>query len=170
MCADLGLPSARKEVFKIMALDPKREAKILGKLKDLDEKKLMLLEAVLEEDLFPWDEEETQRPPTIRSIPASTSLKTKVRSKPPIQGQEYLELYLMLKEKERLAKYGETMRRTQSEASKGWRHAVKEIQKKAASVEKAIGEILPGEEAESKEVNKEVKKGPRGKKMVTFDY
>ena len=149
-----------------MALDSKREAKILGKLKDLDEKKLMLLEAVLKDDLFPWDEEDIQRPPTIRSIPASTSLKAKIRSKPPVQGQKYLELYLMLKEKERWVKYGEITRRKQKETAKSWRHAVKEIEEKAAAVEREIGKILPGEEAESKEV----KKGPRGKKTVTFDY
>lgn len=112
-------------------------------------------------ELFPWEDEKKKRKPErMDSIPPSTSLKAKVRSKPKIQGQEYLDLYLMMKEKERLEKFGKVMGKIGFETSKSWRDtkkAVNKAQKNLPSVEE-----MQGIQGEVKEDTK--KKGPEGKK------
>ena len=80
--------------------------------------------------LFPWEDEKKKRKPgRMDSIPPRTSMKAKVRSKTPIPGQEYLELYLMIKEKERLEKFGKVMGKIQLETSDRWRDIKKEVRK-----------------------------------------
>lgn len=80
--------------------------------------------------MFPWEEEKKKRKPgRMDSIPPRTSMKAKVRSKTPIPGQEYLELYLMIKEKERLEKFGKVMGKIQLETSDRWRDIKKEVRK-----------------------------------------
>lgn len=105
-------------------------------------------------ELFPWEDEKKKRKPDrMDSIPPGTSLKAKVKSKPPIPGQEYLDLYLMMKEKERLEKFGKTMGKTSFEIAKGWREvrkAVNEAEKYLPSVNEmqGIDEEAPTEEPE----------------------
>lgn len=80
-------------------------------------------------DLFPWEKEEKKKPQRMDSIPRRTSLTAKVRSKPKIEGQEYLEMYLMIKEKERLEKYGEVLGKNQMQTADNWREMKQHIAK-----------------------------------------
>lgn len=81
-------------------------------------------------ELFPWeDEEQKKKPRRMESIPPSSSLKAKVHSKPKVSGQEYLDLYLMMKEKDRLEKFGEVMGNIQHQTAESWRHMTQEITK-----------------------------------------
>lgn len=94
-------------------------------------------------ELFPWEEEKKKRKPErMGSIPSNTALKTKVHSKPKIVGQEYLDLYLMLKEKERTEKYGKTLGHIQHQTGKQWRDLKKTLKKakeELPSLEKVQG-------------------------------
>jgi hypothetical protein len=50
----------------------------------------------------PWEEEEDtkKKPERGGSIPAQTSQKSRVRSKPKTEDQEFLDMYIMAREKE----------------------------------------------------------------------
>ena len=115
--------------------------------------------------LFPWEDENKKRKPgRMDSIPPRTSMKAKVRSKTPIPGQEYLELYLMIKEKERLEKFGKVMGKIQLETSDRWRDIKKEVRKaeislpSASEVEGITKEQLGKQEKSKAAVPKRMKK------------
>lgn len=123
-------------------------------------------------ELFPWEDERKKRKPErMDSIPPSTSLKAKVRSKPKIQGQEYLDLYLMMKEKERLEKFGKVMGKIGFATSKSWR----DIRKAVVKAEKSLPSVaeMQGIEGEVKEDTKEngpKQKVPKKMKKVDWSY
>ena len=123
-------------------------------------------------ELFPWEDEKKKRKPErMDSIPPSTSLKAKVKSKPPISGQEYLDLYLMMKEKERLEKFGKVMGKVGFETSKGWRDmrkAVIKAEKNLPSVAEMQGMEGEVKEATGKQEPKE--KMPKKMKKVDWSY
>ena len=115
--------------------------------------------------MFPWEDEKKKRKPErMASIPPKTSMKAKVRSKTPIPGQEYLELYLMIKEKERLEKFGKVMGNIQLETSDRWRDIKKEVRKaemnlpSASEVEGITQEELTRQEKPKMAVPKRMKK------------
>ena len=121
--------------------------------------------------LFPWEEEKKKRKPErMGSIPPQTSLKSKVHSKPRIAGQEYLELYLMIKEKERLEKFGKTLGNIQHQTGKQWRDmkkVVKKAERDLPSVDEVMGVIgeepikFQGKNSENKEAEKKMPKNVR---------
>jgi hypothetical protein len=119
------------------------------------------------EGLFPWKEESKRQFKGIGNLPQKTNLKCKVRSKPKVGGQEYLDLYLMTKEKERLEKIGQVIGRIQRQTAKSWR----EVEKETAKVKKTVlsaGET--GTEAKRK-VEKTRKKTPQNPmKTIVLDY
>ena len=123
-------------------------------------------------ELFPWEDEKKKRKPErMDSIPPSTSLKAKVRSKPAIAGQEYLDLYLMVKEKERLEKFGKVMGKIQLGISKSWRdvrEAVIKGEKNLPSVEEVQG--IKGEAKKAPEEEKSKKKMPKKMKKVDWHF
>lgn len=128
-------------------------------------------------ELFPWEEEKKKRKPErMGSIPSQTSLKSKVHSKPRIAGQEYLELYLMIKEKERLEKFGQTLGNIQHQAGKQWRDmkkVVKKAERELPSVDEVMG-IVSEEPIEyqgkTPENKKPEKKMPRNIKSTKWSY
>lgn len=123
-------------------------------------------------ELFPWEEEEKKRKPErMDSIPPGTSLKAKVRSKPAIAGQEYLDLYLMVKEKERLEKFGKVMGKIQLGISKSWkdvREAVIKGEKNLPSVEEVQG--IKGEAKKASEEEKPKREMPKKMKKVDWHF
>jgi heterodisulfide reductase subunit B len=130
-------------------------------------------------ELYPWEEEKKKRKPErMGSIPSQTSLKSKVHSKPRIPGQEYLELYLMIKEKERLEKFGKTLGNIQHQTGKQWRDVkkvVKKAEKELPSVDEVMGvvgeEPLEFQKKTSETENKEAeKKLPRKIKTTKWTY
>lgn len=118
-------------------------------------------------ELFPWEDEKKKRKPErMDSIPPSTSLKAKVKSKPAMQGQEYLELYLMMKEKERLEKFGQVIGKIQVETAKSWKDVRKEVikaEKNLPSVAEMQG--IEGEQAGKGKQEKEMEVPAHMKKV-----
>ncbi len=115
--------------------------------------------------LFPWeDEKKKKKPERMPSIPPRTSVKAKIRSKTPIPGQEYLELYLMIKEKERLEKFGKVMGKIQLETSDRWKDVKKELRKaemnlpSASEVEGITKEDITQQEKPKISATKRIKK------------
>ncbi|MFH1931895.1 MAG: hypothetical protein ABIN18_09940 [Pseudomonadota bacterium] len=64
-----------------------------------------------------------------------TAQKTKLRSKPRVEGQEYLELYLMTKERNRLKRYHEVIDDTRLTTEE----EMKELEKEYAKMERTAG-------------------------------
>ena len=125
------------------------------------------------EEFFPWEDEDKKRKPERGdSIPPQTSLRAKVRSKPKIAGQEYLDLYLMVKEKERWEKFGKSLVKSQERAGDSWRDMRKEIIKTKAQLPEHPEGVMK-DQPEAKALVKEEeesKKLPRGVKTVNWNY
>ncbi len=120
---------------------------------------------------FPWEDEKKKRKPERGdSIPPQTSLRAKLCSKPKIAGQEYLDMYLMVKEKERWEKFGKSLAKSQERAGDSWRDMRKEIIKtKAQLPEYPEGVMIEHAKGEAKE-KKESKRLPRNLKTVDWNY
>ena len=119
-------------------------------------------------EFFPWeDEKKAKKPERGDSIPPRTSLRAKLRSKPKVAGQEYLDMYLMMKEKDRWEKYGKSVAKTQKRAGDTWRDVKKEIKRTKAILPEHPEGIM--NDAETKEA-KAPKKRPRNVKAVDWSY
>lgn len=124
------------------------------------------------DNLFPWeDEEERKRKPDRGdSIPPKTSISSKVHSKPKIEGQEYLDMYIMSKEKERIEKYGQTLGKKQKNIAITWG----KIKKGLVKTEKELPKIPKGGIEDSKgepgTEDKQKKKIPGHMKKVDWNY
>jgi len=103
----------------------------------------------------------------IGNLPEKTNLKSKVRSKPKVGGQEYLELYLMAKEKERLEKIGQVIGRIQRQTAKSWR----EVERETAKIKKSVLSVEE-KEIETKRKPEKVRKRTPEKpmKIMVLDY
>lgn len=100
-----------------------------------------------------------------------TAQKTKLRSKPRVEGQEYLELYLMTKERNRLKRYHEVIDDTRQTAEE----EMKELEKEYAKLERRAGVSTPDSQADVKatvsDSQKHKKRKPaRPMKTVVMDY
>lgn len=123
-------------------------------------------------DLFPWESEEGRRKKPERgdSIPSNTSMKSRVHSKPKISGQEYLDVYIMLKEKDRIEKYGKTLGKRLGNISDGWRDVKKIIVDQEQNLPKVPRGGLEDVESLSAKKTKQTKKTPRNIKKVDWNY
>lgn len=124
-------------------------------------------------ELFPWeDEKKKKKPERMDSIPPSTSIKAKVKSKPPIMGQEYLELYLMAKEKERLEKFGRTFGKIQLQTSRSWRDIRKALIKAERNLPSVVAEMerFEGEDKEDTKKKSPEVKMPKKMKKVDWNF
>ena len=120
---------------------------------------------------FPWEEEEERKKKPERgdSIPPNTSITSRVHSKPKVAGQEYLDMYIRTKEKERTEKYGQTLGKQQKKISGDWRKMKKELVKS----EEKLPKIPKGGIEESEKVNPKVKQGkktPGHMKKMDWNY
>jgi len=120
-----------------------------------------------EEGLFPWEEEAKKKSKRIACLPEKTNLKSKVHSKPKVDGQEYLDVYLMMKEKERLERCGRATGSMQRQTAKNWI----DMNKKIAEAEKTLSRI-EGTGLEAKRKPEKVRKRTPRKPMKTMvlDY
>ena len=132
-------------------------------------------------DFKPWLREEGKRrkPYRMPSIPKRTSQTARLKCKPKIAGQEYLDLYILLKQKERHEKYGNTLFNRQDSVSDEWKEFKKEIYKMEASLptvarggtdEEKGGEKYQGVDEGASKDQKPKKKVPRGIKTKDWDY
>ena len=121
-------------------------------------------------EFFPWEDEKKKRKPERGdSIPPKTSLRAKLHSKPKVAGQEYLDMYLMMKEKERWEKYGKNIAKSQERAGDSWKDMKKEIKRTGAQLPEHPEGVLKTPEEEEKQ-KKEPKKSPRNIKTVDWNY
>ena len=127
------------------------------------------------DQLFPWKEEKKKgQPQRMDSIPPNTSLKSKIHSKSKIQGQEYLDVYMMMKEKVRLEKFGETIGKMQLDTGNQWRDtkkALKKAEKDLPSVDEVQG-IIDKEQEVSQGKDEKINKRriPSNLKRVDWSY
>jgi len=118
----------------------------------------------------PWEQEEKKKKkqPKKRSIPAKTNQKASIRSKPKTRDQDYLDLYLKAREKERLESYGRTLGERQKAISQAWKEVKSTIHNKQRDLppisEDGIEELLK-DEKEKKRNRKEKKKHGNIQKM-----
>ncbi|MEW6674748.1 MAG: hypothetical protein AB1348_01800 [Nitrospirota bacterium] len=120
---------------------------------------------------FPWEDEEGRKRKLQRgdSIPPKTSISSRLRSKPKIAGQEYLDIYIMTKLKDRAEKYGETLGKQQKKVSEEWRKIKKELLKQ----ERELPKVPKGGIEESEKIDMETKrekKVPGHIKKLDWNY
>ena len=120
---------------------------------------------------FPWEDEKKKRKPERgNSIPPKTSLRAKLCSKPKIPGQEYLDMFLMMKEKERWEKYGKSVAKVQERAGDTWRDVKKEIKRVKPQLPEYPEGVMEGHPEGQEEEKEESRKLPRGVKTVDWNY
>ena len=121
---------------------------------------------------FPWEDEEERKKKPDRgdSIPPKTSISSKVHSKPKIEGQEYLDMYIMSKEKERIEKYGQVLGKQQKNVANTWERVKKELLK----TENILPKIPKGGKKKSEDEleikNKQNAKVPKHMKGMDWNY
>ena len=116
-----------------------------------------------DDNLFPWEEEGQKREAqSIEGIPSNTNISSKVHSKPNSKGQEYLDMYIMNKEQERLEKYGHIIGKQQKNVASSWG----KVKKRMNEAEIKIKKSKDGLEIE----NKENTKAPKHMKGMDWNY
>lgn len=122
-------------------------------------------------EFVPWEEEcLKKKPETHEGIPPLTSIKSRVHSKPKSEDQEYLDMYILLKQKERIEKYGKTLGKQHRNVASSWKDLKRELLKR----EKELPRVTKDREEEgkgraSKEPRK-TKKIPGNVKTFDWDY
>lgn len=120
----------------------------------------------------PWvlEKKEKKEREKRRSIPAKTNQKSKLRSKSKSRDHDYLDLYLMAREKERLEGYGRTLGERQKAIATTWKEvksAMRNMLRELPPInEQGIEEFLEDEEKKKEKKNKK-----RGKiQKIDWDY
>jgi hypothetical protein len=103
-----------------------------------------------------------------------TALKGKIRSKPEAEGEDYLRMYLINKEEERLRSYQEVLRKSTSQTSDSLVEIATEMEKLRR---KLASDLHATPIAAAQSSNRPGRKSPRGKrrkpfvaKTLTLDY
>lgn len=124
------------------------------------------------DNLFPWEDEEERKKKPDRgdSIPPKTSISSKVHSKPKIVGQEYLDMYIMSKEKERIEKYGQVLGKQQKNVANTWGRVKKELLKTENILPKISKAGLDKSKDDSEIENKKNTKAPKHMKGMDWNY
>ena len=121
----------------------------------------------------PWEQEgkEPKKRDKKRSIPAKSSQKSRVRSKPKTRDQDFLDLYLMAREKERLESYGRTLGERQKDIAQTWKEVkstMYKMQKDLTPINKeGIKDFL---KAENEKKRKKKKKKQGNIQTMDWDY
>ena len=120
-----------------------------------------------DKELFPWENQKQEgKAQRATGIPPRTSLRAKIRSKPKGAGQEYLDMYLLTKEKDRLEKYGKSLAKSQEITADSWREMDEEMKKMDAS----LPEQAQGDKAQKSKRKKAPEKLPRDLKTINWTY
>lgn len=87
---------------------------------------------------LPWEDEEgrQKKPNRGDSIPPKTNIRSRVHSKPKTDGQDYLDMYIGTKEKERTEKYGEILAKRQQGVAETWRDIKRHLVRKETELPK----------------------------------
>jgi len=97
------------------------------------------------------------------NLPEKTNLKCKVRSKPKGEGQGYLDLFLMTKEKERLESFGQVIGKMQRQTARD----LTEVNREIAKVKNTLSSVEERGIETRKRTEKTGKRTPK-KPMKTF--
>lgn len=124
-----------------------------------------------DDKLFPWEEEgEQKEPQSIAGIPSNTSISSKVHSKPNSKGQEYLDMFIMNKEQERIEKYGQILGKQQKNVANAWG----KVKKRMTETEKKINgnkkTKIKKPKDDSEIENKQNTKAPKHMKGMDWNY
>ncbi|MGB2762878.1 MAG: hypothetical protein WBC20_00560 [Candidatus Aminicenantaceae bacterium] len=120
----------------------------------------------------PWEKEKQGKKKSERggSIPPQTNQKSRIRSRPRSGDQEYLDLYIMAREKDRMEKYGKTLGRRQKDVASSWKEIISLIyqlrKKLPENNEEWIKEIV----SEKKEAEIGKRKNPGNMKKMDWEY
>ena len=112
----------------------------------------------------------SQRLNGIRKI--KTAQKAKLRSRPTAMGQEYLELFLMVKERERLQQYHEVLSSTRENTEE----EIKDVEEEFGKLRKKVGINTPDssqvdvKDHESDSQTFKKRKPKKAMKTVVIDY
>jgi len=122
-------------------------------------------------EYFPWEGEDGRKKKAKRgdSIPPRTNIQSRVHSKPKTDGQDYLDLFIRAKEKERTERYGEILGKQMKEVSDSWR----DIKNDMIQREKELPKIPKGGLEESEEMPPRVTRGkkvPGHMKKMDWNY
>jgi len=124
------------------------------------------------EKFVPWEDEEgrKRKPNRGDSIPPKTNIQSRVHSKPKANGQEYLDMYIGTKEKERTEKYGEILSKRLTGIAESWRDIKKHLSRKEKELPKVPkGGVEESEGGMSPEVEQK-KRIPRHMKKLDWNY
>lgn len=116
------------------------------------------------DELRPWLEEEKVHKP--KSIPRKTNMTAKVHSKPKTKGQEYLDMYLTIKEKDRIKQYGEVISDKHEQVIEDWKEVKSEIKKQSGK----LPDFSKTEDKENTEYRKKLKKRKMPKNLKKMDW
>ncbi len=120
----------------------------------------------------PWKQEKQGKKKSERGggIPPQTGQKSRIRSRPRSGDQEYLDLYIMAREKDRMEKYGKTLGRRQRDVASSWKEIISlmdQLRKKLPeNNEEWIKEIV----SEKKEAEIGKRKNPGNMKKMDWEY
>jgi len=122
----------------------------------------------------PWIDEDgrKKKPKRGDSIPPKTNIQSRVHSKPSTDGQEYLDMYIRTKEKERTERYGEILGKQLKEVSDTWRDIKKDLLQKEYDLPKVPkgGVVEESEDEKDKKDRSKKKKPPAHMQKMDWDY
>lgn len=117
------------------------------------------------QEIRPWKEEGGRRRANhAGSIPPKTSISARLSAKPKVSGQEYMNMYILEKQKERTEKYGDTLYKRQLSLKKEW----EEINEALAKVDEELhgGPRKPGRKSR----REKPEKSSKNMKKINWDY
>ncbi|MDI6889685.1 MAG: hypothetical protein QMC83_01920 [Thermodesulfovibrionales bacterium] len=126
-----------------------------------------------ERDKFaPWEDEEgrKRKPSRGDSIPPKTNIQSRVHSKPKTEGQDYLDMYIRSREKERVEKYGEILGKQLKEVSDSWRDIKKDLLRRERQMPKVTKGGIEESEEETNRDTEQKKKTPGHMKKMDWSY
>jgi len=118
----------------------------------------------------PWEEEGKRKPQRGDGVPPLTSIKSRVHSKPKSEDQEYLDMYIMLREKERLEKYGKTLSKQHENVAESWKGTKRELLRREKELPKMPKGGLENEGEKTNKKFRKKKKTPGNMKKLDWNY
>lgn len=120
-------------------------------------------------DYRPWEDEQggKRKRGKLRGVPYKTAIKSRVISMPSAESHEYLNIFVLLKEKERLEQYGDLLSQRHESVIDEW-NALKD---KLIELEKDLPRMTEG--SSRKEVGKQNKRRERkmkNMKIIDWNY
>jgi len=121
---------------------------------------------------FPWEDEEgrKRKPGRGDSIPPKTNIQSRVHSKPKTDGQEYLDMYIRAKEKDRAERYGEIVGKQLKEVSDSWRDIKKDLLRREEELPKVPKGGIEESDEETNTDTQQRKKTPGHMKKMDWSY